>query len=188
MDIKDFEEKALASELIFDGKVVHLYRDDIALPDGKTSFREYIRHIGAVCVIPVTREMEVVCVRQYRYAIGRVVLEIPAGKLDFKEEDPQSAVIRELREETGARAGKLTYLGEFYSSPAILDERIHMYLAEELEFGENDLDDDEFIEVVRIPIKELAEMICRGEIIDGKTQAGVMKALYIFENRKREEK
>ena len=188
MDIKKFEEKTLSSKLIFDGKVVHLYKDDIELPDGKTSFREYVKHIGAVAVIPVTRDMEVVCVKQYRYALGRVVLEIPAGKLDFKEEDPESAAIRELREETGAIAGRLSYLGEFYSSPAILDERIYMYLAEELEFGENDLDDDEFIEVVRIPIKELAEMICRGEIIDGKTQAGVMKALYIFENRKREEK
>lgn len=188
MDIKDFEERTLASELIFDGKVVHLYRDDIELPDGKTSFREYIRHIGAVCVVPVTKDMEVICVKQYRYAMGRVLLEIPAGKLDFKGEDPESAVRRELREETGALAGKLTYLGEFYSSPAILDERIYMYLAEELEFGENDLDEDEFIEVVRIPINELAEMICRGEIVDGKTQAGVMKALYIFENRKREEK
>ena len=93
-----------------------------------------------------------------------------------------------LLTDTGITSIPAQRVCEFYSSPAILDERIYMYLAEELEFGENDLDDDEFIEVVRIPIKELAEMICRGEIIDGKTQAGVMKALYIFENRKREEK
>lgn len=180
MDIKNFEEKTLRSELIFDGKVVHLYRDDIELPDGREAFREYVRHIGAVCVIPVTDKGEVICVKQYRYPLGDVVLEIPAGKLDYKGEDPEGAARRELREETGAISGKLTYLGKFFSSPAILDECIHMYLAEELEFGDTDLDEDEFIEVVKIPIEELAEMVCRGEIIDGKTQAGVMKALYIL--------
>ena len=183
-----FRETQAASELIFDGKVLHLYRDIIDLPNGAQGMREYCKHGGAVAVVPLTREGEVVCVRQYRYALGRVTLEIPAGKFDYPGEDHVEAALRELREETGALAGKLTYLGEFYSSPAILDERIYMYLAEELEFGENDLDEDEFIEVVRIPINELAEMICRGEIVDGKTQAGVMKALYIFENRKREEK
>ncbi|MBO5416869.1 MAG: NUDIX hydrolase [Clostridia bacterium] len=178
--MKNFEEKTLRSELIFDGKVVHLYRDDIELPDGREAFREYVRHIGAVCVIPVTDKGEVICVKQYRYPLGDVVLEIPAGKLDYKGEDPEGAARRELREETGAISGKLTYLGKFFSSPAILDECIHMYLAEELEFGDTDLDEDEFIEVVKIPIEELAEMVCRGEIIDGKTQAGVMKALYIL--------
>jgi len=185
MDIDKFEEKQVASELLFDGKILHVYRDDIELPDGRGAFREYVRHLGAVCVVPVTREDEVVCVKQYRYAIGKVVLEIPAGKLDFKGEDPEAAVRRELREETGAVCGKLTYMGKFYSSPAILDECIYMYLAEELDSGENDLDEDEFIEVVRIPIEELADMICRGEIIDGKTQAGVMKALYIMNSDRR---
>ena len=188
MDIKDFEEKTLSSELLFDGKVVHLYKDDIELPDGRVAFREYVRHIGAVCVVPVTAEGEVVCVRQYRYPLADVILEIPAGKLDSKDEDPEEAVRRELREETGAVCGRLTYLGKYYSSPAILDERIHMYLAEELTFGERELDEDEFIEVVRIPIEKLAEMICNGEIIDGKTQSGVMKALYILEKRKKESK
>ena len=183
MDIKKFEEKTLSSKLIFDGKVVHLYKDDIELPDGKTSFREYVKHIGAVAVIPVTRDMEVVCVKQYRYALGRVVLEIPAGKLDSKDEDPEDAVRRELREETGAISGKLTYMGKYFSSPAILDECIHMYLAEELEFGETDPDDDEFLEIVKMPLAELAEMIDRGEIIDGKTQALVMRAIYMLGNR-----
>lgn len=185
MDIKNFEEKQVSSELIFDGKVLHLYKDDIELPDGRGAFREYVRHIGAVCVVPVTDEGEVICVKQYRYPIADVVLEIPAGKLDYKGEDPESAARRELREETGAVSGRLTYMGKYYSSPAILDECIYMYLAEDLSFGETELDEDEFIEVVRVPIDELAEMICKGEIIDGKTQSGVLKAIHIINGRKK---
>ena len=185
MDIKNFEEKQVASELIFDGKVLHLYKDDIELPDGRGAFREYVRHIGAVCVVPVTDEGEVICVKQYRYPIADVVLEIPAGKLDYKGEDPESAARRELREETGAVSGRLTYMGKYYSSPAILDECIYMYLAEDLSFGETELDEDEFIEVVRVPIDKLAEMICKGEIIDGKTQSGVLKAIHIINGRKK---
>ena len=183
MDIKNFEEKQISSELIFDGKVVHLYCDKIELPNGKEGIREYVKHIGAVCVLPITKEGDVILVRQYRYAIGRMLLEIPAGKLDSKDEDPEDAVRRELREETGAISGKLTYMGKYFSSPAILDECIHMYLAEELEFGETDPDDDEFLEIVKMPLTELVEMIDRGEIIDGKTQALVMRAIYMLGNR-----
>jgi ADP-ribose pyrophosphatase len=171
-----FEEKQKASELIFDGKVLHLYRDEIYLPDGREAFREFCRHIGAVCVVPVTDEGEIICVRQYRYAVARTMLEIPAGKLDSKDEDPKDAVLRELREETGATCKKLTYMGKYYSSPAILDECIHMFLAEGLEFGDTDFDDDEFIEIVKIPVDELVGMIMRGEIYDGKTQAAVLRA------------
>ncbi len=182
-DISGFEEKKKSSELIFDGKVLHLYRDEIYLPDGREAFREFCRHIGAVCVVPVTDEGEIICVRQYRYAVARLMLEIPAGKLDSKEEDPREATLRELREETGATCKSLTYMGKYYSSPAILDECIHMFLAEGLEFGETDPDDDEFIETVRIPVDELVEMIMRGEIYDGKTQAAVMRAAYMIGNR-----
>ena len=96
-----FKETMASSELIFDGKVLHLYRDDINLPDGGKSMREYCKHNGAVCVVPLTDEGEVVCIRQYRYALGRVTLEIPAGKFDFIGEDHREAALRELREETG---------------------------------------------------------------------------------------
>ena len=175
-DISEFEEKQKSSELIFDGKVLHLYRDDIYLPDGSEGFREYCKHVGAVCVVPVTDEGEVICVRQYRYAIGRMLTEIPAGKLDSYDEDPREAALRELREETGATCKSLTYMDKFYSSPAVLDECIHMYLAEGLTFGETDFDEDEFIEIVKIPVDELVSMIRNGEIVDGKTQAAVMRA------------
>ncbi|MGM9682308.1 MAG: NUDIX domain-containing protein [Eubacteriales bacterium] len=180
----DLIEKKLSSELIFDGKVVHLYKDTVSLPNGNTSTREYIKHVGAVCVVPLTSDGNVLCVRQYRYPLSRTVIEIPAGKLDFKEEDPLSAAKRELREETGAVAGKLTYLGRYYSSPAILDECIHMYLAEDLSFGETDFDEDEFIENESIPLCTLVDMILDGKITDGKTQAAVLKAaLLLGKNR-----
>ena len=182
-DISKFVERTVRSELLFDGKVIHVYRDDILLPDGNPAYREYNRHIGAVCVIPITDEGEVICVRQYRYPIGDVLLEIPAGKLDSKSEDPDDAVRRELREETGAVCGKLTYLGQYYGSPAILDERIHMYLAEELVFGETEFDEDEFIESVRIPLSELVEMIMAGNVPDGKTQIAALRAEKIFSER-----
>lgn len=178
-----FEEKLTSSELIFDGKVLHVYKDNITLPNGAPAFREYIKHIGAVCVVALTDDNEVICVRQFRYANASVILEIPAGKLDFKEEDPREAAIRELREETGAVCKDMTYLGVYLSSPAILDEKIHMFLAQGLEFGETDPDEDEFIETVKIPIDTLVEMIMRGEVPDGKTQAAVMRTAYLLEKK-----
>ncbi|MBO5745229.1 MAG: NUDIX hydrolase, partial [Clostridia bacterium] len=95
-------EKTKYSELIFDGKVVHLYRDIVTLPNGNESMREYVKHLGAVCVIPITNSGEVVLEKQYRYAVGETLIEIPAGKLDSADEDPYEAALRELREETGA--------------------------------------------------------------------------------------
>ena len=182
------EEKKVSSRLIFDGKVVHLYCDEVSLPNGDLSVREYIKHIGAVCVVPVTDEGEIVCVRQYRYAIGKAMLEIPAGKLDAPDEDRREAALRELREETGASCKRLDFIGDFYSSPAILDERISMYMARGLEFGDTDFDDDEYIEIEKIPVDELVRMICSGEITDAKTQAGVLKAAILINAEKGEDK
>ena len=182
-DIARFEEKQISSENIFDGFILHVRKDTVSLPDGKEGFREYIRHVGAVCVVPLTDKGEVVCVRQYRYPIGEVTLEIPAGKLDSKAEDPTEAVLRELREETGAVCSTLTYLGKFIPSPAILDECIHMYLAEGLEFGDTDFDDDEFLDIVRIPIDDLVRDIVDGRIVDGKTQAAIMRVKYMLDTR-----
>ena len=182
-DRSAFMETKRSSELIYDGKVIRVFRDEVTLPDGKVAFRELNRHVGAVCVIPVTAEGDVLCVRQYRYAVGELLLEIPAGKLDSRDEDPRAAALRELREETGAICGKLTYLGRYLGSPAILDETIHMYLAEELTFTHTDLDEDEFLEPVRLPLSTLCDMVLRGEIPDGKTQAAALRAAKLLEGR-----
>lgn len=176
-------ETCVSSNLIYDGRVVHLYVDTIALPNGEQGIREYVKHIGAVAVLPLTENGEVYCVRQYRHAHRCVMLEIPAGKLDSAEEDHVEAALRELREETGARCDKLTYLGLFRSTPAILDEKIDLYLAEGLTFGETDLDDDEFLDVEKIPLSTLLEDVMNGTITDGKTQVAVLKACEILRRR-----
>jgi ADP-ribose pyrophosphatase len=118
--------------------------------------------------------------RQYRYPHGRVFLEIPAGKLDYPEEDLSEAVSRELREETGAVAERYTYLGRIDTTPALINEKIHLYLAEGLTFGERELDEDEFLDVVKVPFAEVVEMIMRGEIPDAKTQTAVLKAKFLL--------
>ena len=174
-ELSYFEETQKDSTLIYDGKVLHVYRDSINLPNGKVGMREYCKHKGAVAVVPLTKDEKVVCIRQYRYALGRVTLEIPAGKLDYAAEDHREAALRELREETGYRTEDLTPIGNLSTSPALLTEIIYMYLAENLVPGETDPDDDEFLELVEIPLEELVDMIIRGEIQDSKTQAAVLK-------------
>ena len=176
LPIEALEEKQLSSTPIFDGKVLHVRLDEVTLPNGVLSTREYCHHNGAVCVIPLTDEGEVICVRQYRYPFHEDLLEIPAGKLDSPEEDPNDAVRRELREETGAVAKKIIYLGKYYPSPAILDECIYMYLATGLDFGDTEFDDDEFIESVRVPLSKLVELTLDGKIRDGKTQIAALRA------------
>jgi len=172
----DLTEKTISSRLIYDGKVVHLYADTVRLPDGGESLREYVRHIGAVCVVPLTDEGEVVLERQYRYAVGQVLTEIPAGKLDYPDEDPAEAALRELREETGAVPRELIDLGDFYGSPAIMGERIRMFLARGLTFTDTDRDEDEFLEVFRMPLSDAVRSVLNGEIPDGKTQCAVLRA------------
>ena len=176
-------ETCASSRLIFDGKVLHVYVDEINLPNGERGVRAYIKHLGAVAVLPLTEAGEVVCVRQYRYAVGEVLLEIPAGKLDYAGEDRREAALRELREETGARCEKLTHLGKYLGSPALIDEKIDLYLAEGLTFGECDLDDDEFLDVVKIPLADLVDEALAGNIPDAKTQLAVLKVWEILRRR-----
>lgn len=184
---KQLTEVCLSSDLIFDGKVVRLVVDTVALPNGAHGIREYVKHVGAVAVLPLTEKEEVICVKQYRHAHRRLMTEIPAGKLDSADEDHREAALRELREETGAVPASLTYLGLFRSTPAILDERIDLYLARGLTFTKTDPDDDEFLITERIPLKTLVEMVMNGEITDGKTQVAVLKANELLRAEKAKE-
>lgn len=170
------EEIKISGEEIFKGSLLHVMRDEVLLPNGRHSHREYCRHIGAVCILPLLDDGRVIIERQYRYAAGRVLVEIPAGKLNSSDEDPLLAAARELREETGAVAEKYTYLGKMLGSPAILSETVHMYLAEGISFTETSPDEDEFIEVEKIPLSELYRAVMAGEIEDSKTQIAVLRA------------
>ena len=169
-------EVRTGSEEIFNGVILHVQRDTVRLPNGNETIREVIRHIGAVCVIPVLDNGDVIMERQYRYPLDQVILEIPAGKLDAKEEDRFSAIQRELREETGYTAGKWTEIGGFYPAPAYSDEYITMYLAQDLKKGDRHLDDDEFLDVHTVPLKVLVEDVMAGKITDAKTQVCILKA------------
>ena len=170
------KETTVASEQIFDGKILHLYRDDITLPNGAPAEREVIRHIGAVCVIPVTDDGYAVMERQYRYPVGEVILEIPAGKLDSRDEGHEEAARRELEEETGYHAAQLIPLGKFYPACAYSDEAIWMYLAKGLTKGDRHLDADEFLDVELIHLSDLVKQVMEGEIPDAKTQIAILKA------------
>lgn len=175
-------EKTIKETQVFRGKLLNVFCDDIELPDGNYATREYIKHVGAVCVVPVTDDGKVVVERQYRYPFHRVFTEIPAGKLDSKSEPHLEAALRELREETGAVAEKLIYMGEFVPTCAYSDEVIHMYLAKGISFGERDLDEDEFLDVELVPLNDLVKDIMDGKIADGKTQTAILKA-YMFLNK-----
>jgi ADP-ribose pyrophosphatase len=163
-------EKTIRKEKIFSGKVVQLYVEDVQLPNGKTSKREVIKHPGAVAIIPITKEGKLVLVRQYRKALERVLVEIPAGKLE-KGEEPLATAQRELEEETGYRAQSMRHIVSFYTSPGFADELIHLYTAEGLEKLEDaaSLDEDEFVDILEVTLEEALEMLEKREIYDAKT-------------------
>lgn len=177
--MSNLEEKQIKREEIFHGVALHVVKDEVLLPNGNTSVREISLHNGASAVIPVLPDGRVIMERQYRYAHRRVMLEIPAGKLDSADEPPLEAAMRELREETGATAEKLTFLGKIASAPALLDEVIYLYMAEDISFGDRELDDDEFLDLEFIPLDTLYGMVMNGEIEDAKTQIAILKAWQI---------
>ena len=175
-EYESLAEKHLATEEIFNGVILRVVRDRVALPDGNSATRELIRHIGAVCVVPVTEDGQVILERQFRYPLDQVMTEIPAGKLDSPDEDRLSAAKRELLEETGCSADNWTDLGVYYPTCAYSDEKITMYLATGLHQGAQRLDEGEFLNVFTMPLKQAVEQIMAGEITDGKTQTALLKA------------
>ena len=167
-------EKTIDSTRIFEGKVVRLRRDTVELENGKQTFREVIDHPGGVSILAMDEEGKIFFVRQFRYPFGRMLLELPAGKLE-PGEDPADSGHRELREETGCSAGRFVPMGKLIPTCAYDTEVIHLFFASELTRGEQDLDENEFLSVERYTLDEALQMVLDGEIIDAKTQIGLLK-------------
>ena len=178
----NLEEKQLSAEYMYEGRIIKLRRDTALLPNGNTATREVVEHNGGVCVAALTDNNELLMVKQYRYPYSEVILEIPAGKRDSKEEVPLECGKRELKEETGAIAQKFIFLGELYPTPGYCEEIIWLYAATGLTFGETNPDEDEFLDVERIPLDTVIDMIMKGEIKDAKTQTAVLKLKYLKDN------
>lgn len=171
----EFKEKTLDSQMMYDGRIIKVYKDNVELADGKKSFREVVKHSGGVVILAFKDEDTILLVKQYRYPIGETVLELPAGKLE-KGEDPFEAAKRELEEETGYCANKWTDLGYINTSPGFSDEKLYLYLAQDLEYTHCHPDEGEIIQAFEYKYDDVLNMIDNGEINDAKTICGLMRA------------
>ncbi|HOS95148.1 MAG TPA: NUDIX hydrolase [Armatimonadota bacterium] len=176
-DAVDLREVTLSSETIFSGRVVSLRVDTVRLPGGRTSTREVVAHPGAVAIVPLTDDGQIVLIRQYRQAAGQVLLEIPAGTLD-KGEAPEACARRELAEETGLLAGRLVRLIGSYLAPGYSSELLHVFLGVDLgpADGPDVMDADENIETLTVPVAEAVEWVLDGRVCDAKTICGILLA------------
>lgn len=167
-------ERPLTEDVVWTGRIFNVDRLQVQLPDGRTAIRDVVRHPGAVAIVALTDEGRICLVRQYRTALGRVTVEIPAGKLDYPGEDPLECAKRELKEETGFVAGRIAYLTTIATSCGFADELIHIYLATQLSFEGARPDDDEFLNVDLVPVEELVDAVLDGKIEDAKTVVGAL--------------
>ena len=169
-------ESCISSEQIWQGRLLDVRRDRVRLPDGSEGVREYVTHPGAVVIIPVLPDGKLIFERQYRYPVGRVMLELPAGKIDPNEE-PLLTAKRELREETGYAAAEWRHLGTMHPTIGYANERIEIFLAEALtSLGQNNLDEGEFLELIEMSLDEAMEAVRKGELTDGKTLSALLWA------------
>jgi ADP-ribose pyrophosphatase len=168
------EETIVSTQEIYHGRVVHLVIYDVTLPDGSRSKREVVNHPGAVAIVALDDKQKVLMVRQFRLPARKVLWEIPAGTRN-EDEAPEACANRELQEETGYKPGKLEYLGGFFVAPGYTSEYIHLFLATQLTESRLKADDDEFLEIERLPFAEALAMIERGDIVDGKTISGLLR-------------
>ncbi|MHB1346225.1 MAG: NUDIX domain-containing protein [Candidatus Humimicrobiaceae bacterium] len=178
---ENLEEKKISSRKIFEGKIIKLFFDKVMLPNKKVATREKVWHPGAVAVVPLTSGNEIILIRQYRYPVEEVLIEIPAGKLD-KNEDPLDCAKRELQEEVGAVGGSFTHLTSFHTTPGFSNEFLHLYLATGFEKKENNPDEDEFLQILSIPIKECVDWVFEGKIKDAKSIIGILMANEYMKN------
>lgn len=176
------EEKTISSESVYKGKIFEVTKDKALLENGNQVQRDVVHHSGGVTVIPVTDKNEILMVKQYRYPHHKTMLEIPAGKIEPGEKHYDCGK-RELLEETGCTCKIYKYLGEIVPTPAYVSEVIHLYIASGLEFSAQKLDDDEFLDVKKIPLEKAVDMVINGEITDSKTQIGVLKAWYMINKK-----
>ena len=171
----ELAERMVSSQTIFEGHIIKVTLDQAELPNGKLAGREVVYHPGGVCVLALDEQGTVPLVRQFRYPIQRLLLELPAGKLDKQAEDQLEAAKRELSEETGLEAEEWTYLGSMLVSPGFCDEKVHMYLARGLKRLEQHLDEDEFLNVEYMSYDRLLAQVMDGTVEDAKTVAAVLK-------------
>ena len=176
MDDAKLREIPFSSQTLYDGAILHVEKWQVTCPNGHEATREIVVHKGAAAVVPVYPDGTTVLVRQHRVAIDKITLEIPAGKLDSASEDPLLCAERELREETGLCAGRMTHMTTILTTPGFCTERIALYLAQDLTQGDMHLDEDEFLSLVRMPLEEAVARVMRGEICDAKTICGLLMA------------
>lgn len=178
----EFFEQRIDRDDKYHGIIVDVHLDHVRLDDGSIAKREVVEHPGGVTILPVDEAGNCYMVRQFRYPAGHMMLEAPAGKLEYGE-DHRECAVRELSEETGFTADELIYLGGFYTSPGFSSELLHIYLALGLHAGESHLDEGEFLNVEKLPLQKLVEMVMANEIEDAKTIIAVLKAEKLFKDR-----